>query len=622
MDDLSRTIITPQQAGTLPGLFNERVNRSADKPAYRSYDGLNGVWMDMSWREMAKEIERWEKALFSEKLQAGDRVAIMARNSRLWVMFDQAALALGLVVVPIYTDDRADNVKYILEHSGSKLLLIGGSLQWERLHKQVKGVKSLKRIVSISDCSDFDDKRLLELETWLSTGVDVNRKPILSPGDLATIVYTSGTTGRPKGVMLSHRNILSNAYSCSQTGFFVTGNEVFLSFLPLSHTFERTVGYYLLIMVGAVVAHSRSIQELSDDLLMVEPEGLISVPRIFERVYAKVKENLKNQSPVSRTIFKLAVDTGWQRFEYMHKRAKWHPGLLLWPLLKKLVSDKLMAKLGGNLKMAICGGAALSPEIARVFVGLGIPVYQGYGLTEASPVVSVNTHSHNVPASIGLPLPGVEVRIGEHDELLVKAESVMMGYWRDEEATAQVIDEDGWLHTGDKARIDEEGFIYIIGRIKDIIVLATGEKVSPVDMEFAIASDSLFEQVMVLGEARPFLGVLVGLNEAEWKKVAAEQGLELDAANSEKGEQLLLERISARLHAFPGYARIYRVWTISEPWTVENDLLTPTLKTKRNRIMELYAREIEAMYEEHGVKNDNARGVKDNDGAQETVTAD
>jgi long-chain acyl-CoA synthetase len=599
MATLSNTVITPREAGTLPGLFHQRVNRSADKTAYRSFDVLNGMWMDITWRQMAREVERWERALYQEKLQPGDRVAIMARNSRLWVMCDQAALALGLVVVPIYTEDRADNVEYILEHSGTKLLVVGGPQQWDRLQEKLKPLRSLKRVVTISSCTQVTDKRVVDLDSWLASGIDVLKRPILSPGDLATIVYTSGTTGRPKGVMLSHRNILANAYSCSQTGFFATGDEVFLSFLPLSHTFERTVGYYLLIMVGAVVAHSRSIQDLSEDLLMVRPEGLISVPRIFERVYARVKDNLQTQSAISSKMFKLAVDTGWHRFEYLHKRAAWHPKLLLWPVLKKLVSDKLMAKLGGNLKMAICGGAALSPEISKVFVGLGIPVFQGYGLTESSPVVSVNTHTHNVPASIGQALPGVQVRIGEHDELLVKGDNVMMGYWNDAQATAKVIDEDGWLYTGDKARIDDQGYIFITGRIKDIIVLATGEKVPPVDMEFSISSDALFEQVVVIGEARPFLCAVIVLNEPEWTKFAAEHGLQSDQPNSEASEKVLLQRVSDSLSEFPGYAQIYRVHIVAEPWTVENDLLTPTLKTKRNKIMELYKSEIDAMYEEH-----------------------
>jgi long-chain acyl-CoA synthetase len=351
-------------------------------------------------------------------------------------------------------------------------------------------------------------------------------------------------------------------------------------------------------MMGAVVAHTRSIQDLPGDLLMLRPEGLISVPRIFERVYSRIKDNLAKQSFVSRFIFNLAVNTGWHRFEYHHKRRSWSPALILWPILKRLVADKVMARLGGNLKVAISGGAALSPEISRVFIGLGVPLYQGYGLTETSPVVSVNTVEHNIPASIGRPLHDVEVAIGEQDELLVRGDSVMMGYWQDPESTAEVIDKDGWLHTGDKARI-EDGFIYITGRIKDIIVMANGEKVAPVDMEHAILSDSLFEQAMVIGEGRPYLTALVVLNDKEWEKFADENNFEIDAEMSEEIEKALLERISLCLHEFPGYARIYQLTRLKEPWTVENDMLTSTMKMKRNKIQETYRDEINAMYEGH-----------------------
>ncbi len=592
---MKQDIITPQEAGTLPGLFQQRVQLTPNAPAYRSYDALNGIWTDSSWQEMASQVARWEKALNREGLRPGDRVAIMARNSRFWVMLDQAALALGLVVVPIYTEDRGDNVVYILEHSGAKALVIGGPLQWERLTGKLKKIRTLNRIVTIAECSECDNKKLMHLDAWLERGTDVIKRPILSPGDLASIVYTSGTTGRPKGVKLSHRNLLSNVYSCAQSGL-ADNKKNYLSFLPLSHTFERTVGYYLPIMMGSVVAHTRSIQDLPEDLLMIKPEGLISVPRIFERVYGRIKENLANSSFLARYLFSLAVDTGWKRFEYQHQRRAWSPMFLLWPVLKRVVADKILARLGGNLKVAISGGAALSPEISRVFVGLGVPLYQGYGLTETSPVVSVNTLEHNIPSSIGRPLEGVEVKIGDSDELMVKSDSVMMGYWHDVEATKRVLDEDGWFHTGDKAKI-EDGFIFITGRLKDIIVMANGEKIAPVDMEHAILGDPLFEQVMVVGEARPHLSVLVVFNEKEWQKYASENNFQDAEKHSEHVEKALLERISERINEFPGYAQIYQIGVLDEAWTVENDLLTSTLKMKRNKIQETYKDLINSLYE-------------------------
>jgi len=595
----SLDVITPQEAGTLPGLFRKRVSKSPDDTAYRSFDSLNGVWMDISWNEMASESERWQRALYAEKLEPGDRVAIMARNSRLWVTLDQAAMELGLVVVPIYTEDRADNVCYILEHSGAKILMIGGPLQWEELDGKLKGQHSLKRIVSIAACGDNKNKKLISLESWLANGVDVYKRPILSPGDLASIVYTSGTTGRPKGVMLCHRNILSNVYSCAQSGL-ADNTKSYLSFLPLSHTFERTVGYYLPIMMNAVVAHTRSIEDLPEDLLMIKPEGLISVPRIFERVYSRIKENLANKSIISRLLFSMAVNTGWHRFQYHHKRAGWSPMLLFWPILKRLVADKVTGRLGGKLKVTISGGAAIPPEISKVFIGLGVPLFQGYGLTETSPVVSVNTVGSNIPSSIGKPLTDVEVMIGSDDELLIKGDSVMMGYWQDPESTARAIDQEGWLHSGDKARI-VDGYIYITGRIKDIIVMSNGEKVSPVDMEHSILADPLFDQVLIIGESRPYLTALLVLNATEWEKYAAEKQFHPVDGMTEEVEKAFLERISECLREFPGYAQIYQLTRVTEPWTVENNLLTATLKKKRNKIEETYIKEIELMYEGHRV---------------------
>ncbi len=590
-------IIGPESATTIPQLFLERVKRSGEDTAYRFFDALNGIWSDMSWSAVAREVARCRAALAAEKLSPGDKVAIMARNSRFWVIFDQAAMSLGLVVVPLYTEDRGDNVAYILEHAEVKLLVIGGDEQWQTIGESIQPLSQLKRIISIAECENVNDKRFAQMGSWLPVEYEDVPQPTLGPDELATIVYTSGTTGRPKGVMLSHRNILSNAYSGLQA-FEVSAGYVYLSFLPLSHTLERTVGYYLPMMCGAIVAHARGIPELARDLQVIRPHGMISVPRIYERVYARIKENLSQKSLAEQKLFHLAVDIGWQRFEYMQGRRRMPPLLFLWPMLKKLVADKLVQRLGGRLKIAISGGAALSPEISKVFVGLGVPVYQGYGLTEASPIISCNNPDHNIPASIGVAVPDVEVMIGEDEELLARGSNVMLGYWKNQEATDEVIDADGWLHTGDKARI-EEGFIYITGRIKEIIVLANGEKISPVDMELAILNDSLFEQVMIIGEARPCMVALTVLNLHRWKQLAKEHGVADKDMNDSACEKIILERLSKCLHDFPGYAQVYHQHSSIEPWTVENGLLTPTMKMKRRQISEHFETEIEQMYESH-----------------------
>jgi len=586
-------------ARTLPELFRKRVRRSPESTAYRFYDALNDVWMDYSWTAMKREAARWQTALRQEKLRAGDRVAIMAPNSRFWVMFDQASLGLGLVNVPLFAEDRVDNVEYILQETGAKLLVIGGTAQWERLQSGSHKLRSLKRIVSIGTLRDEKDPRLVSLPNWLADGNHEFSDEEPDENNLATIVYTSGTSGRPKGVMLSHKNILSNAVAGIRA-VTIDGDQLFLSFLPLSHMLERTVGYYLPMMAGATVAHARSIPNLADDLRVIRPTVIISVPRIYERMYARIQDQLQAAPAFRRRLFFLAAGVGWKYFNYRQGRAGFHPAFLLWPLLKRLVAERIAERLGGRLRIAISGGASLAPEIARAFVGLGVPVLQGYGLTEASPVISVNRLDNNIPTSVGPPLPGVEVRLDEDGELLVRGDNIMLGYWNNKHATMQTIGSDGWLHTGDRARF-EDHHIYLTGRIKDIIVLSTGEKVPPADMELAIATDPLFEQIMIIGESRPYLTALVALNSGKTDNHAEKETDSCEQDSQENTEAWLLERINRQLKNFPGYAEVHRVTAVNGNWTVENGLLTPTMKMKREAIMEKHAREIERMYEGHTV---------------------
>jgi len=596
-----KDVITPEEAGSLCGLFRERVKRSPQALAYRQYNSQTGNWEDRSWLEMQQEIIRWQMAMLVEQLSPGDRVALMLHNSREWIMFDQAALGLGLAVVPLYPDDRAENVAYILQNAGVKLLLIGTGEQWHQLAPVRDELGFLQRIVSIATF-EHDEPRLSHLADWLPPEpVGELQVENISPHALATIVYTSGTTGRPKGVMLSHRNILSNAYA-SQNRVNVYADDIFLSFLPLSHSLERTIGYYLTMMCGAAVAFNRSIPDLGEDLQIIRPTVLISVPRIFERVYNKIQHGLQEKSPLARRLFQSAVDVGWYRFEYLQGRADWHFKLLLWPVLNKLVAGKVMARLGGRMRFAVCGGAPLPPAVARLFIGLGLPLVQGYGLTESSPVIGANSVLDNVPESIGRVIEGVEVSIGENDELLARGPNIMLGYWGNPEATDAIIDSHGWLHTGDKARIDAAGHIYITGRIKEIIVLANGEKVPPADMEMAITMDNLFEQVMVLGDNRGFLTAIAVLDAEQWPILARHLGLDAQDS-SELGdpnlEKYILERISKQITHFPGYAQIRRVTCSLRPWTVDDGLITPTLKLKRHVLEEHFSAQIEAMYAGH-----------------------
>ncbi|HSS46466.1 MAG TPA: long-chain fatty acid--CoA ligase, partial [Burkholderiales bacterium] len=461
----------------------------------------------------------------------------------------------------------------------------------------------LQRILVLNgvDAADRNDARLAAVEDWLPEAGAQEMETMGKTDELATIVYTSGTTGRPKGVMLSHYNILSNVFSTLQS-IPARTDDLFLSFLPLSHTFERTVGYYLTVMAGATVVYARSIPQLAEDLACIRPTLLISVPRIYERVYAGIKAKLDEGSAVKRSLFNLTVKVGWSRFEHAQKRGPWRVSHLLWPLLNRLVASKIMARLGGRLRGTLSGGAALPPDISKIFIGLGLPLVQGYGLTETSPVACCNRIDNNVPASIGLPIPGVEVKIGEKNALLIKGPNVMLGYWNNPEATKAMIAPDGWLNTGDTARIDEQGRVYITGRLKEIIVMSNGEKIPPVDIETAIARDPLFEQILVLGEGKPYLAVLAVLNAEQWKKTAQEAGLDPQSATAlhdKAAEKLVLERIARQIRDFPGYAQIRRAALLLEPWTVENGLLTPTLKLRRPRVMEQYGDKIAKLYEGH-----------------------
>jgi long-chain acyl-CoA synthetase len=595
-------VIAPEIAKTLDGLFQERVRRSSSAPAYRNFDEP-GIWKDYTWGDVEKLVARWQAGFAADGLQPGDRVAIMLRNSVNWIVFDQAAMGLDLVTVPLYTSDRPENIAYILQDSGAKLLVFENADQWAMFAEVRDQLAGLIRVLCINPLSgpSSADPRLKSIADWLPKTAGATRHVNQDGTKLTSIIYTSGTTGKPKGVMLSHRNMLENAAAALRCNE-VTTRDLFLSFLPMSHTLERTAGCYMTMMAGACVAYARSIPQLGEDLVAIRPTIMISVPRIYERVYASIKTRLAEGPALRRKLFEYAVEVGWARFEHRQGRGPWKPAFLLWPILDRLVARKVMARLGGQLRVAVSGGAALAPNIAKLFIGLGLPILQGYGLTETSPVVSTNRLEDNVPASIGKPVPGVQVKLGDKDALLVKGPNVMLGYWNLPDATKAMFTADGWLNTGDTARFDEAGHIYITGRLKEIIVMSTGEKVPPVDMEAAILQDNLFEQVMVMGEGRPYLTAFVVINPDQWTKVAGQNGMTpaVDGImRSEPAQRLVLERVQRQIKSFPGYAQIHRVAVLAKPWSVENGLLTPTMKLKRLKVAESYKKEFEELYAGH-----------------------
>jgi len=596
--------IAIQQARTLPEMFSARLALTPDRPAYRQHDGLGRCWIDWTWRGVGNEFQRWQAALADEGLVVGSRVATLMRNSVGYVLVDQAALSLGLVIVPLHLTDNPGNVAYILADSEACVLVIDDPAYWDRLAPEIANLSSIKRIILASDErldeARHSDSRVIRSSLWLSKG---RESPVTLPDVrsemMAALVYTSGTTGRPKGVMLSHLNVVSNVIA-AQECILAKEADVFLSFLPLSHTLERTIGYYLPIAAGSTVAFARSSALLNEDMRTVSPTILISVPRIYERMHVRIREESDGSGALSRILLGLTEDLGWRRFLAEQGRGRRLPALasLAWQFLDKVVARRVRAAFGGRLRLAVAGGAPMPATVSRFFLAMGINIIQGYGMTETSPVVCVNRPGNNDPETVGEPIPGVEIRIGEHEELLVRGPNIMLGYWKRPEETRRILGEDGWLHSGDRA-LEREGQVVIKGRIKDIIVTSTGEKVSPGDLENAILQDPLFEQVLVIGEQRPFIAALAVIDRVMLAETL--KSLRIDAPlerapTFEVVRAHALKKIEAAVSDFPKYATPRKVWLTLDPWTVADGLMTPTLKPKRAAILERFRDAVDGLY--------------------------
>ncbi|UCD68113.1 MAG: long-chain fatty acid--CoA ligase [Betaproteobacteria bacterium] len=595
-------VISSNEAGDLPGLLRCRAARAPQAVAYRQFEESTNSWRAYTWKEIQQEIGRWRTALNAEGLERGNRVAVMLKNSVQWVLFEQAALSLGLVVVPLYSRDAAGNAAFILGNSGSQLVLLGDSQQWQKIVQHRELFPDLATVITLDRAPEAErELDVRYVEDWLPDKMSV--QPVHNaPDDLATICYTSGTTGRPKGVMLSHRNILSNAEAIVST-VPAYREDVFLSFLPLSHMLERTGGYYYPMLCGSEVVFARSVETVGEDLQQIRPTVLISVPRMFERAYARIEFALAKKGKLAQRLFKLAEKVGWNRFERLQgRRDKLDLGQrILWPILRIMVVNKILSQLGGRLRMTISGGGRLDEQIAKCFLGFGLPLLQGYGLTESSPCVSSNVEEDNLPDSVGRALPGVKVRLGENNELLVGGPGVMLGYWQRPDATANTFDAEGWLRTGDIAEF-VEGRIFIRGRIKDILVTSTGEKVPRADLESAISRDPLFEQVVVVGEAKPYLTALIVVQGEAWKQFASELGLDAESPTtlaSIEAKKAVLKRVATLLKEFPSYARVRDTYLTLEPWTVDNGLMTATQKLRHAKILEHFEDVIETLYAGH-----------------------
>jgi len=597
----------PATVRTLPQLLAWRAMRTPWRPAYSEFDAERDAWREITWRETEDAVRRLSHQLAALRLAHGDRIALLLPNGHAAACLDLAVLSSGLVPVPMHALDNPASIAYILQDTAAAVLVVESAAQWNAIRALGPPPVSLRLVLVRRDrervAGADGAARVAGLDEWLNGPAPDVAAQAQAPteDDLAAIVYTSGTTGRPKGVMLTHANVMANVRACLAR-FEAREDDVFLSFLPMSHTFERTAGFYLPIAAGSCVAYSRSVQQLPDDLLRARPTILVSVPRIYEKVQAQIEATVEGSLP-ARIALRCAVAAGWRRHLRAMRRssaAEWLRPLdaLLTRLLDARVGAPLRARFGGRLRVAVSGGAALAPQIARTFIGLGIEIVQGYGMTESSPVVTANAPGDNDPSTVGRPLDGVELRIGPALELQVRGPNVMRGYWNRPEDTAAVFS-DGWLRTGDQAAI-EDGRVRILGRIKEIIVTATGEKIAPVDVEQALTRDRLIEQAYVFGEGRPFIGCVLQLQAQEWASLAAGLGLDPDAPESlfaPEAVRAVEARMTARTASLPRHGQPRRAILTLTPWTTDNGLLTPTLKLKRRNLQARFGAEIEQLYD-------------------------
>lgn len=592
---------------TLPQLLVNSVERYGEREALRQFDKETKSWHSLSYAQLMARVMEWRRAYAAMNLERGTRIGILMPNSIDHACADQAALANGLVPVPLHAIDTPGASAFILSDSRAQVLVTNKLTHWKQIQAAGGDLQDLTAVIITEDEVDDETGMVRGLSEWLAAGTHVVELPEgPKEDDLAGIVYTSGTTGRPKGVMLTHGNIVSNVKATLECVFPQVG-DIFLSFLPLSHTFERTAGYYLALATGCTIAYNRSVLLLADDLKTIRPTVIISVPRVYERIFARVQDKLKKSRPAARYLFDWAVEIGWRDFcrrnhlPVEHTGRAWLDGLMR-PLVRK-VSSTLLDQFGGRLRIAISGGAALSSKVARTFCGLGLPIIQGYGMTEASPIIAGNNRTLNQPNTVGKPFNNVEVRLGEGDEIQIKGPSITRGYWNRPDATADAFTEDGWFRTGDVGGFNELGLLSIKGRIKEIIVTSTGEKVPPADLEAAIETDPLFSQCYVIGENRPYLSLITVVNPDEWASFAKSCGVDpADPASLDNPsvKTSALKRAKTAAGEFPHYALPRAVVLTQEPWTIENGLITPTLKLKRGPLSKKFANVIAQLYATHG----------------------
>jgi len=592
---------------TLAKLFWSRVEKSADKPAQQFKQG--GAWTTLTWRAVGEAVREVALGLLGLGHGKGDTVALLSTSRAEWVQADFAIFSAGCVTVPIYPSYPPDLVAYILNDCSARTIFVEDAGQLAKVLEAGDKVPHLEHIVVMSGYQPPQPPRaVMTWDTLRRLGREsaaahkstlAERVTTGTPDDLAAIVYTSGTTGPPKGVMQTHGNHVA-ALAAGRRSAPVEEGWVHLLFLPLAHSFARLESF-LGVYHGLTTAFAENMDTLRDNLVEVRPHFICSVPRVFEKVYAGVMATAEAGSTLKRRIFRWALGVGREVSRHQQRGQPVPLGLELQrKLAHKLVFAKLHARLGGRLRWAISGGAPLARDIAEFFHAAGILVLEGYGLTETCPVGTFNRPDRFKFGSVGLALDGVEIKIAADGEILLRGPNIARGYYKQPQATAEVFEPTGWFHTGDIGRLDEDGFLFITDRKKDLIVTAGGMNIAPQNVENLLKADPFISQVMVYGDRRPYPVALITLNPDELVKFAREQGvLTSDPAALVKHPRVV-ERVGRTVEEknsqLQSYAKIKKFAVLPGDFTQESGELTPTLKVKRKVVAEKYKKELEALY--------------------------
>jgi len=568
----------------------------------------DGTWRAISSENLRTAVEEISMGLRALGVEKGDKVAILSENRPEWAIADLATLAIGAADAPVYSTLTPAQVLYILNDSESKVVFVSNAAQAAKVAEVRSQAKRLQHVIRmdaapIEGTLHFDEVRAKGREALARDKHAVRtRAAEVKPEDLATLIYTSGTTGDPKGVMLTHSNLVSNVLAAAKVFDGFGPDDVCLSFLPLCHSFERTSGHNFMLFAGATIAYAESVEKVPENMAEVRPTVMGSVPRLYEKMYARVNEKVANDSPLRQKMFRWAIGVGREAFRHRVERTE--PGALLkWKLAiaDKLVFSKIKQRTGGRLRLFISGGAPLAREIAEFFGAAGLLICEGYGLTETSPVITCNRPDWIKPGTVGLPIEGVEVRIAPDGEILCRGPNVMRGYFKKPEATAEAIDREGWFHTGDIGVLDKDGFLTITDRKKDILVTSGGKNIAPQPIENTIKTNKYFAEVVMIGNNRNFPAALVVPNFESLEKWAKEKGLAAGSRDDllRKPEVVAFyqELVNDLTPGLAQFEKIKKITLIPREFTIEAGELTPTLKVKRRVVEGKYKDVIDRMYQ-------------------------